>query len=155
MKVKRLPTDPEELRQLYDKIKDREARLEADLAMRDCPALEDRIKELVLCLVELRKIKQQRYKREAEAPPGLERKKLQVLLNQLRFYGEKIALLKLTLDDLTSGAGSKWINLDQREAETRQQLQRLFEESRSLFQEHEVDLIQLIPSMGDFVTLPR
>jgi len=59
---KPLPTEPDELRDLLAKLKDKELKLEADLAIRDHSPLEDEITTIALAMGELKKIDAAAYK---------------------------------------------------------------------------------------------
>jgi hypothetical protein len=76
------------LQEQYDKLKLKEAKLEADLAIRDCPELEKPIAEVILAYVDARTAKEQ-Y--ELVAPMGPKKSRLDAARSQVGIWERKLA----------------------------------------------------------------
>ena len=87
-----LPDSPCELAAMYDKLKDKERRLEADLAVKEHPEVEIAIIEIVLALSDVDRVDIQL--RACEQTNTLAAKRSGSLLAQIETVGETIRKLK-------------------------------------------------------------
>lgn len=76
------------LEMMYAKLKLKEAKLEADLAIRDCPELEKPIAEIILAYVDAKTAKE---KYELVAPAGPKKSRLDAARSQVVLWTEKLA----------------------------------------------------------------
>ena len=150
-RFKALPTNGLELRAMIEKLKDKEARLEADLAIREHPRLEDGIMTLVLAMSDVRKLDGQiKITDRPSRDTTRERDRLEKLIT---FYEGKIATCRSQLESVSDGSDAKFISLRKDRAEASARLQDHMNEWADAFGDVDVDICKLIPSLHDL--LPR
>ena len=82
----------------FEKIKHKEIKLEADLAIRDHPEIEDQIMEFAILMTKF--AKSLYVLKSAERPNEVTRRKIQTTINQISFHENKVRNLKAYLDEL-------------------------------------------------------
>lgn len=148
-KAKVMPTDIEGLREELAKLKDKEARLEADLVVREHPDLEKAIIRLILVMTEVRKAEKDIA--VTDKPPETARKQIEALQNQLRFYENKIVAIKAQIESLSGDAGTKFATLRSKRAEAVLKLQAEWTTAKPEFDAKSVKMLDLIPSLNDLL----
>tara|TARA_R110002020_G_scaffold123580_19_gene280295 strand:- start:1061 stop:1579 length:519 start_codon:yes stop_codon:yes gene_type:complete len=103
-----------ELRQQLQTLKNKELKLEADLAIREYPEAEVALIKIALALFEFNKATH--ALKVSEKPDEITRKKLEVLANNLRYHENKIETFKTMLSDALQDGGvvSKYQKLNQK-----------------------------------------
>ena len=144
--MKQLPNDLEKLRELRKKLKDKEMRLEADLAIKEVPELEQSITELVLCVVDCKRA--EKASRVMQRTDEATRRRIAALRRQVGFYENKLNALRRVLADLENPGGRR----------SGAELQRLRERLRERhdavsgeFVQRNVDLGAMIPQLHHFL----
>ena len=146
--MKSLPTDPERLREMLEKLKDKEMRLEADLAIKDCPAMEQAITELVLCIADCRRA--EKTATVVERSDAAVQKRIETLRSQIAYYENKIRTFKATLAELED-PDSDGPRFSEEAGKFRARLRKHFDDWVDAFSERGVELETLIPQLNDFL----
>jgi len=148
IKPKELPADLDGLREALAKLKDKEARLEADLAIKEHPELEEHLATVVLRFVE--------WKRAVAGFEALQpsdekqRAQLAALQRQLDFYEAKVADVRAAMAD--AGAGKNHERLVTKQTVARDTLREAYEAAVPDLETHGVRMVELLPSLEDFLT---
>jgi len=150
MAKKKLPTDVGMLREMLRKLRDREVRLEADLAIKEHPELEDAIIAVVLRLTDAKKAKV----RLDAVQPGDHREcaRLQALQRRAAYYREQLASIEAALCETT--AGEKFAGFQSKFDESRALLGAEFAKRQEALEERGVRLLELLPSLDEFLPKP-
>jgi len=151
MKFKELPTDPMALKALLQKLKDKEMRLEADLAIKEHPEVEDAIVRLALAIADVKKIDGAILK--ADKPETEEgRKQLEGLVNRIRYLENNLAAAKQLLRESHGGTiGERYVELKKYRDMAKAQLQTIYQETGKIFAEAGLDLDSILPSVKDYL----
>lgn len=144
--MKQLPNDPDKLREMLRKLKDREMLLEADLAIKECPELEQSITELVLCVADCRSVEKTSrvMRRTDEAARG----RVDALRRQVEYHENKLGALRRVLAGLEDAGGKR------SDEELRGLCDRLRERHDAVsgeFVQRNVDLGAMIPQLHHFL----
>jgi CCR4-NOT transcriptional regulation complex NOT5 subunit len=146
-KAKALPTDPKVLASMLAALKDKEAKLEADLAIKEHPELEHGVAAVVMRLVEARKAK---AKLDTVQPSDAKkRERLQMLHTRLEHLRRQVEATEAALADEEGGAKYDGMRVKLETAVVG--LQEEFDKWLPAFQEHGVRLRELLPSLNDFI----
>jgi len=146
-KAKALPTDPKVLASMLAALKDKEAKLEADLAIKEHPELEAGVAAVVLRLVEARKAK---AKLDTVQPSDAKkRERLQMLHTRLEHLRRQVEATEAALADEEGGAKYDGMRVKLEAAVVG--LQEEFDKWLPEFREHGVRLRELLPSLADFL----
>lgn len=148
-KWKELTTDPEALTKLLNTLKDKEAKLEADLAIKECPELEAGITQVVLAMNEVRRWDTSIMK-NPKPETAETQKAVEALCNQIEFYRHKLATAESSLQEKGGKASKKYAELRRNRREALKQLSAIFSASEEVFAVQGISLKQLIPSIADF-----
>ncbi len=148
-KWKELTTDPEILAKLLVTLKDKEAKLEADLAIKECPELEAGITQVVLVMNEVRRLDASIMK-NPKPETEEDQRAVEVLCNQLEFYRHKLAAVESSLQEKGGKAAKKYAELRRNRREALKQLSTIFSGVGEVFASKGIDLKQLLPSIADF-----
>lgn len=147
---KELPTDPQKLRELLKILKDKEMKLEADLAIRDQPDLEEGITKIVLAMSEVRKMDEAMRKSDKPVSPE-DQKAVEALISQRNFYqGKADTLTKLILEKGGREA-EKFAEVVNIRREYVNQLQKVYHFVSDKFEQKGINLRNLVPSLADFL----
>ncbi len=147
---KKLPNDPAALADRLRRLKDKEARLEADLAIKDHPALEAAITHVVLAMADVRKMDATLLR--SNKPAKLEdRKQVEALVKQIEFYKHKLTTAKELLREKGGRDAEKYAETRQSRVKAFNQLQFIFEQASEVFESQGLNLTQVIPSIADFI----
>jgi hypothetical protein len=150
LKWHELPTDPAQLREMYEKLKDKEMRLEADLAIKEHPEVEEGITRVALALSDVKKLDQSILK--AEKPDDeASRREVEALVNRAAHLRNQLEVAESQLREKAGKAGDRMIDLRRARDVSFQQLIRVFKAAEKVFEEHSLDLAKIIPSISDFV----
>lgn len=147
---KPLPTDVNELKELHSKLKDKEMRLEADLAIKDNPELEDVIVQLALATARAKKLKAGINK----VPLDLSaRSQAAGLAVRIRFLENQLSNAHERCNKVCGDAktASKWVELSNHNYSEIAQLKTIYEASEKRLQGTGVDLDVLLPSTAKFI----
>ena len=121
-------------------------RLEADLAIKEHPELEDVIIAVVVRLTDAKKAK---VRLDAVQPGDQgECARLQALQRQAAYYRERLAALCETT------AGEKFAGFQSKFDESRALLGAEFARRQEVLEEHGVRLLELLPSLDEFLPKP-
>lgn len=144
-----LPVDLEGLQARLAALKDKEARLEADLAIRDNSELESEIIRLVILMTDVKKAEKEIT--VSDKPPSGNLKELEALGNQLKFYQGKVDTLKARIEELSGDAGSKFSSLKTKKESAIAKLQEEWDKAKPSFDAAGVQLLALLPTMADLL----
>lgn len=144
-----LPTDLVGLQTRLAMLKDREARLEADLAIRESPELEAKIIRLVILMTDVKKAEKEIT--VSDKPPSGNLKELEALGNQLKFYQGKVDTLKARIEELSGDAGSKFSTLKTKKALALSKLQEEWDMMKADVEKEGVNLLTLLPTLADLL----
>ena len=135
---------PDQLRDTLAKLKDKESRLEADLAIKEHPELESEITPIVLALTQLK----QCDKDLAKNVNVEQQKTLKSLDNQILYFDRRVAELHRQRSGILAASQvEKFEKLRDKWSTT---LKTLVSQSSDKFDEFGVSLRQIIPSIEDF-----
>lgn len=152
------------LEERWAKLKLKEARLEADLAIRDCPELQSSIAEIILAYVDAREA-YSKYEmlapsgptetklRAAEAQSALFRSKIAETGEDqpelLAFYKSKLAVVENMVHEFNS---PKYLKLRDKYNESLKSFQETYERLKPEFEEHCFKWDLLLPSIVGFLS---
>ena len=145
--MKELPSDPVELRKLLVKLKDKEVRLEADLAIREHPELEEGIMMIVLSLSDAKKIAQ--GLKLVERPAEKIQTQVVSLQTQIKFYQNKLLSLQENLARLVGGTSDNFVKLSEDYIAKQKILREHVNAWETKFMEFGVNLLELIPTLSE------
>lgn len=151
-KWKPLPTEPSILTGLLNSLKDKEMKLEADLAIKDNPTLATNIQRLALATARLKKDTEGINKMQYESLD--DRTRSEALVRRLQYLGNQ---QKNTLSNLESIIGSekdakKIIELFEHCKNGRDELKKAYEATKKDFEDQGLRLETLIPTTWDFLS---
>ena len=148
LKPKELPDTLDGLREALAKLKDKEARLEADLAIKEHPELEHHLATIVLRFVEW---KRATAGLEAMKPTDAgQRKQVEALQRQLEFYQAKVEDVRAALAD--AGAVKNHELLAGKQNLARDVLRHACDEAGPELVAAGVRMVDLLPSLEDFIS---
>jgi predicted nucleic acid-binding Zn-ribbon protein len=150
LKWKNLPSDPEVLKERLQKLRDKEVKLEADLAIKDQPELEEGITHVVLAMYEVRKLDSAIRKSQKPATPE-DRRAVDALVKQIQFYKSKLAAAEQGLKERGGSTAEKYAVLHQHRARAANQLLKIFDETHDVFSGKGINLTNLLPSVKDLL----
>jgi len=145
--MKELPTDPDKLHELLKKLKDKEAKLEADLAIQEHPELEDGITAVVLAMSACRKA--DRKFKLAEKPPVPEREHIESLEAQVEYYRSKLDAAETALAERVEGS---YLKIKRAQRAAHDTVKTTFETWRHTFDERGVDINSLLPGLANLLS---
>jgi len=171
-KLTALPESPVELAEMLRKLKDKEARLEADLAIKEHPKVEIGITEVVLALSdvkkarELEKVTKSSSMNSRRAEATLEQikaaeEKIQELrlmneletnaktTRQISFYENRLAVLKESIAE--SPEVEEIVEIKGSVDEAIGQLFTVYKKWEPAFESYGVDLCELVPALRELV----
>jgi len=153
-KWKELPTDPDDLRKLYDRLKDKEMKLEADLAIKEHPQVEEAITRVALALAEVKKLDEQIQK--ADKPDDLaERRKMEALVTRANHLRRQLEIAEDQIRELGGKSAEKLSELRMNRDRSFSQLCQIFTHSQGVLSDYELDLPGVLPSIADFIAVKR
>jgi hypothetical protein len=149
-KFKPLPNDPDKLKLMLEQLRDKEAKLEADLAIKDHPELEAAITKLILAIADLKKVEAAVLK--ADKPGTLqEQRQLEALQLQVRVQTGRLRTLEDLLKEKGGPSGLRWLDLKDIRKQYSAQLYDIYRAVVVSFLEHGIDLQKVMPSVLDYV----
>lgn len=143
MSLKPLPNDPDKLRELLKSLKDKEMRLEADLAIKENPDYEDKIIQIILAMSDVRKA-EKGLKLATQSDKEI-KEEIKTREAQYKYFKNRAETAKCRLDELREG-----IDSDEMKSQKEQAVERL----RDCYKENkpdELDLKKLVPSLEDYL----
>lgn len=152
-KWKELPTDPAELQALYEKLKDKEMRLEADLAIKEYPEIEEIITKVALGLADVKKLDDKIQKATKPEDPE-ERKQIEALVNRRQHLQQQLDLCEAQIKEKGGKEINKLIELKQQRDLSFDQLASIYTVAHELLGDHELRLATVLPSITDFIAVP-
>lgn len=154
-KWKELPTDVAELRNLYDRLKDKEMKLEADLAITENPNVEEAITRVALSLAEVKKLDEQIQKTDKLADP-VARRQMDALVNRANHLRRQLEVAEAQISKLGGKTAEKLSGLRMNRDRSFAQLNSVFRHASVTLNQFDLQLEQIIPSIADFITVePR
>lgn len=150
--MKTLPTDPTKLYELLQGIKDKQAKLEADLAIQEHPDLEGGITTVALALHKLKTVSR-KVKVFERASSGTVSSRILFLERTIEHYKKKIQVAQdeLTQIGKVSEIDSKFSSLVEEKKTANKVLVDSLGEWSEAFTNRGIDILKLIPSLQDFV----
>lgn len=168
-KLTNLPDSPVELGELLRKLKDKETRLEADLAIKEFPELEIGITEVVLALSDVKKARElekvtkassmdsRRAEATLEQIAAAEAKIDALRLmdasatrdRQISFYENRLAILKESIAENEEVEVIAEVRMSVAEATNR--LKEIYAKWSEPFEENGIDLPELIPALRELL----
>lgn len=145
----KIPMNLEKLRRLKEALDDREAKLEADLAIKEHEDLEATIITLVLVTSEVRKAEQQL--RIAKRPEKNKKEKVVQINTRINYYKEQIKILKQSLIEETGAVDRRFAKLEEKKKQAVIKARKEFEIHNETFKEHGISLLEIIPSLSDII----
>lgn len=146
-KLKDIPSNPEDLKAYYKKLKDKELRLEGDLAINDDPDLEDAIMGIILALHDVKEIDSKI--RVVERPSADVESRIVALKGQVALYESRLEAVKATLKELESGGG-KFHRMSGDYVTALKNLRDQVLKWKDRFEAQGVNLLELIPTLSEF-----
>lgn len=136
----------EHLREMLKKLKDKEMKLEADLAIKEHPELEKGIIEVILLISDVRKAERgiKVIKRVDE------KKRMEVLKEQIEYCEKKLTAYRAALEEINSEDKTKRMRSDRELAVKK--LNKCYKEWQELLVDSNVDLKKLIPPLEDYLS---
>lgn len=135
---------PEQLREALRSLRDKEARLEADLAIKEHPELEAEITPIVLALTQLKVC-------DKELTASIDvsgQKELKAVEAQLIYFKRRVRELEQVREKLI--ASSKSARLEERRESCAEELNDILMASVPKFEAVGVSIHQIVPSLEDF-----
>ena len=151
-KWKPLPTDPEVLAGLLKSLKDKEMKLEADLAIKDNPNMATSIQRLALATARLKKDTEGINKMQYESLD--DRQKSEAMVRRLQFLEKQQTITMQNLEERigSSKDAKKIIELYDHLEKGRRELSEAYSSTKKNFEDHGLDLETLIPTTWDFLS---
>lgn len=150
MKWSELPTDAVALKELYAKLKDKEMRLEADLAIKDHPEVEACVTKLALALADVKKLDLDIGK--IATPESESRKKeLDALMLRAEHLRRQLKIVEDQIEEFGGKVMEKLGTLRSNRAKSFEQLREVYGETSRIFGEFGFNLDAVIPSIMDFI----
>jgi len=149
-KGKQLPTDTDELRNLYDKLKDKEMKLEADLAIKEHPEVEEAIIKVALALADVKKMDEQIHK-APKAADLTTQSKLEALINRANYLKNQLEIVEQQILRTGGTDAERLTSLKKQRDCSFRQLVTVFEKAQEVFGRYELDLRKVVPSISDFI----
>lgn len=134
------------LREKLKKLKDKEVKLEADLAIREQPELEKQIIDLILTVSDLKKV-DKNIKISSGVSVDVD-SRLEANNRLIKFYESKIRVLRDTNKELSSGDG-KYVKLREEREKLVMRLKGKFKEVTDSFDK--VNFQELVPSLSEYL----
>jgi hypothetical protein len=147
-KFTELPTDPATLKEMLEKFKDKEMKLEADLAIRIHPTLEDYIIGVMVAMSEVKK----RKEALKSVHPTMDKVKgdtLASLNNRLRHFKQQVELLESMIKKHTNDPSGKYVEANEILRLSVAQLRTKYIEACNKFAEQGVDLTKVLPNVTE------
>lgn len=137
----------EGLRQVLGECKDREAQLEADLAIRENPLIEEAVMNIAIRLVDLKNATN--ALRTVKKPKGEKSKRIEQVRTQLEFYRERVKALELLLEELLGKDSANLIKLEEKCQVCRKKLKEECDRWEDILVDNRVSLTTILPSIQD------
>jgi hypothetical protein len=134
----------DELRTALRTLKDKEAKLEADLAIKECPDLEDAITPIVLALHKVKLCD----RKLSEVTNVTWQKQVKEVNSQLQYFRNRVLACKQARDELLKSSEAPAIQADRQSHADN--LRDLISESTERFGKAGISLQTIIPSLEDF-----
>ena len=151
-KWKELPTDPAALHTLYARLRDKEMKLEADLAIKEHPEVEEAITRVALALAEVKKLDENIQK--SEKPRDLaERKQVEALVNRANHLRRQLEDAETQIRNIGGKAAEKLSEIKMNRDRSFAQLCQVFEYSKGVLNNFDLNLSVLVPSITDFIVV--
>lgn len=147
MAKRKIPNTLPELRELHAKLKDKEAKLEAELAIRENSELEQCVMSLTLALVDIRKIEDSL--KVMDRPKDEIARRAEAIQHKIVWHENQIKALKAMLEDVTGKGGKKLTAAYGKKAEAVNELKRQYERFKDTL--GMVDVFSLLPSLQDYL----
>jgi len=148
-KWKQLPTDPVELHELLGKLRDKEMKLEADLAIASTPTLGGAITKLALATAGVKKMDANLMK--LEMPDEDSRIQAKALATRIEYLRNQLVSAEQLLQDTIGDSAKKLLELREHREQEFDQLCAIYDSTNQLFDTHDIPLGKLLPSTADFV----
>mgnify|MGYP002870848049 FL=1 len=154
--IKKLPEDIEEIRTRMEKMKNKELRLEGDLAIHEFPDAEMEVSQICLTLFELSKAK---ALLKSAARPGKEATvELKALRTQLEIHERKVAAIQEKIDALfkkDKGLMTRWQKLQDKVQKCEKEVESIVETHSEVLKQQHIDIQKMFPQLVDiFSALP-
>jgi len=144
--AKRLPTDLSGLRKLLRSLKDREIRLEADLAIKDHPEMEDAVISVMVRVADAQKAKTQL---DAVRPTDVEEcSRIIALQRQATYFRERLKTLE---EAMKEAAGEKFTGFQAKYDQAQTLLSAEYLKRQRVFDEHGISLRELLPCLDEYL----
>ena len=166
---KELPTDPDELKQILIKLKDKEIRLEADLALRQQPTLEPAIISICIAIHDVKQADIALKVTQLQSGSVDNTKRLEQLTRLIKvyeaniakvtadesikkvFYEQKIESCKMARRDLAKGADTKYLRLKADRELAVQRLRKELSRQKKHFEDAGFNFQYFLPQLEKFV----
>ncbi len=149
--IKQLPTDLPLLREKLQNCKNKEIRLEADLAIKDFPDYENEIATVALTLFEY--VKALQNTKSADRPGKDQQAQIKALSTQIKFYESKLQDAQTTLTNLfekDKGRIGRYHKLQDRQHTWLVQVEAIIDELAPEFEKSgKIDLVNLFPRLRE------
>lgn len=147
-KFKKLPETEFELLELLQKLKDKEMRLEADLAIKDHPQLETPIAHMALAIAEVKKLDGQIVKVEKPMDKTTE---VNAAVTRIQYLRGQLQTAEEGLKSLMPDTGNKLLDLASNRQLGMNQLSGIYAAVDKKFKEHGIDLAAALPSITEYI----
>jgi len=150
MKLKDLPKDPTKLKEMLAKLKDKEARLEADLAIKEHPEVESGIIAIILAFESAKRIED--TLKITIRPDAAKTAQINMIQAQITRLQNQIAAYKDQLEKLAGPDGDKLVRKNANLTEAIEVFRKTFAEWKPQFDEHHVNMGELLPGIKKYLT---
>jgi len=140
-----LPTDVDTLKKMLQTLKDKEARLEADLAIKEHPEVEESVIRLALAMAEVRKLD------IAIAKSPQPERDVSAMLNRLQYLENQITSLRDALKTKDGKIAEKWHRHQKHRESALKQLKEQFDGTCKVFREFDLQPERVLPSIAEYV----
>ena len=154
--IRKLPEDIEEIRSRMEKMKNKELRLEGDLAIHEFPDAEMEVSQVCLTMFELSKA--QALLKSAARPGKDVTVELKALRTQLEIHERKVAAIQEKIDELfqrDKGLMTRWQKLNDKVKQCEGEVEKIVEHHSDVFTDKRIDIQKMFPQLVDiFSALP-
>lgn len=136
------------LKEKLKKLKNKELKLEADLAIREYPEVEDAICRIALALNDYDKSAKTLKVMKASKS---DKEKIEAFKLQIKYHEEKIRNLEACVSGLLGGDGEKYKKLLAKKEKAKKEVLDAMTETGPIFESNSVKILELIPRLREIL----
>ena len=151
-KWKQLPTDRDELEALYTSLKDKEMKLEADLAIKEHPPVEEAVTLVALSLADVKKL-DSKIMKETVSESSESKARLNALLNRATYLRQQLEITESQIKQHGGKTAERIASLKYDRDRSFNQLMSSYRHAKKIFDDLDLDLAKILPSVTDFIAV--